>query len=63
MKAAFEEYKSMLGRINADFAEHTGRDVSELDDFVKIVKKGRYNYLVSLGILEEVLAILIPNPD
>lgn len=53
----------MLGRINADFAEHTGRDVSELDDFVKIVKKGRYNYLVSLGILEEVLAILIPNPD
>ncbi|GMH52468.1 hypothetical protein TrST_g5616 [Triparma strigata] len=59
-KLIFTEYKNMLDRVNADFSEHTKQSISELDDFAAIAKRGRFEFLDYLRILD--ITLSTPNP-
>ncbi|GMH87177.1 hypothetical protein TrVE_jg6893 [Triparma verrucosa] len=59
-KLIFMEYKNMLDRVNAAFSEHTKQPISELDDFAAIAKRGRFEFLDNLRILD--ITLSTPNP-
>ncbi|GMH77196.1 hypothetical protein TrST_g6533 [Triparma strigata] len=60
LRIIFTEYKNMLDRVNADFSEHTKQPISELDDFAAIAKRGRFDFLDKLRILD--ITLSTPNP-